>query len=601
MNKLLILGLAISLSLSTAIQPVFAALSPEEISRSQEQLDKLRSKYRLELQQFEQMSTEKAALENTEMLNWGNNTHGQDVTWSPVMGLAVPILYPLITALDSSNPAWLRWTSGLQLITGLAALGGGAALYTDSKLPKGSETFNTQTMNALLYGGAAAYAGLAVVPSTVVAARDGVANSVNQERLKVLALEHSDLQTSLEHTQSVLRVYEDLLADKLDSAADRADLLSFHELKLGEITAERINTWRLAALDSSLAEYATLEQAGDPESTLKHLKILLENPNLALMPERKTELEASLSKWESAAEKARKAREKLEADQAAREQAESDKIAKAELREKTFGEAYALAVDRNFSGALDKLNEYDWQESDPEYSKVNEKRTVWFRALLTDAYKGAYNQAANGDVEGAYYLLLATSSIWPKDHPDYNRVQQKLKDWKKILDQRSALNIKHGYLSSEQISALKELRIPVVIPSELPSDNSWRFISRTFYDYSIPSYVIIYYDTKTHKSFAMVSGDEYYCGPNSNVQSSWLHAGTSAYISNPTFGRVGLVTVAYQDAYVSKAIKRHGRCYAVVTPATYFDNLSDFDVPTDLTRTSKKDFESVIKSLKFLP
>jgi len=587
------------------VLPAWAALNQDAQASIHQEYLELKTQWTTTQAQLEQLESEKNKLESTQNLFWGYSTKGENVTWSPVYGLALPLFAPIVMSNDEQNPAWLRWTTGLQVLAGLAMLASGFVVYQDrmGNAASLSQYLDPQTIQSsynLLLGSAIAYAVLGIVPSTVVAGRDGAVDLSRTSRLNEIENLTAPLQKNQAELKAILPVFEDLKANNLTSALNRVALLNQEELKRGKINPERITTWKRAILDELLEAYAEAVLRENPEKTLPALEKVLDSEYIDAWPEKKAELAARLPGLQTAAEAARTAREKRETLAAAKELAESQRIEAAKYRENLFNQAYAQAVEQNFKAALEKLMEYEWQESDPEYAKVNEKKVLWFRSMLSKAYKDNYNLAANGDVKTAYEELGGLLKYWPTDHPDYNRVLQKLKDWQQILQKRAEIEVKRGYLNQTQISNLKELDIPVIIPATLPSENYWSYTTRTFYDSGFPSYQIVYYDQETHKSFAMVSGNMAYCGPYSNATSSWLHSGTQAYISNPVLGRVGLVTVEYQNAYVSQALLRHGRCYAVVTPANFFDNLSDFDVPSNLERVSKKEFEAVIRSLKYL-
>jgi hypothetical protein len=585
--------------------PVWAALNQDAQASIHQEYLELKSQWTTTHTQLEQLESEKNKLESTQNLFWGYSTKGENVTWSTVYGLALPLFAPMVMSYDEQNPAWLRWTTGLQVLAGLAMLVSGFVVYQDrfGNIPYLSQFIDPQTLQSsynLFWGSTIAYAVLGFVPSTVVAGHDGAVDLSRTSRLNEIENLTAPLKKNQAELKAILPVFEDLKANNLASALDRVALLTEDELQRAKIDSEKIKSWKLSLLDELLEAYAEAVLRENPEITLPALEKVLDSEYIIAWPEKKAELAARLPELQRAANTARLAREKREAEVAAQELAETQRTVASKYRQDLFNQAYALAVEQNFSEALEKLMEYEWQETDPEYIKVQEKKVLWFRSMLSKAYKDNYNLAANGDVKTAYQELSTLFAYWPSDHPDYNRARQKLKDWQQILDKRAELEVKRGFLTNQQISNLKALDIPVIIPAALPGQNYWYFISQTYHDSDFPTYQIVYYDQVTHKSFAMVSGNMSYCGPYSNGASSWLHSGTQAYIPNPVLGRIGLVTVEYQNAYVTQAILRHGRCYALVTPANYFYNLHDLDVPTDLERISKQDFEAVIRSLKYL-
>lgn len=448
MGKRLFLSSILTLiSLQFHVPFAYAQLPQAEWDHINQKWIELHSQFEENKNKIQLFESEKAGLGNTQNLFWGISATGQDVTWSPVYGLALPVLAPFVMTLDWNNPAWLRWNSALQLLAGLVAALSGTIVYQNqvqrsNSLPLITDAEINNLSVDLLVGSAIVYAVLAVVPSLIVASHDGVVNSGRTGRMTELADLLEPLKKNQEQLKTLIPLFEDLKEKNLTSAINRAGLLPENELRLAGIDEKRILVWKRVVLEDLLTVFRETEREGDPEQTLIILTALLKKPFWDVMPKQKAELEARLPALEQAAEEARLMREKAEEEQAQRELAESQRVEADQYRENIYKDAYKSANQGNYEHAISILMNFNWKPEHSQYSTVQQKLKEWNFILYSNLLKYAYNQAGNGQLQNAVDLLKPYLDKWPKSHPDYQRAKNKSAEWLALLKKQDKLKWK---------------------------------------------------------------------------------------------------------------------------------------------------------------
>jgi hypothetical protein len=446
-KKLLLSNICFALIFQFNAPFAYAQLPQAEWDHINQKWIELHSQIEENKNKIQIFESEKAGLENTQNLFWGSSATGQDVTWSPLYGLTLPVLGPFVMTLDWNNPAWLRWNSALQLLVSLIAAVSGTVVYQNQVQRSNSLPLitNAEVNNLsvdLLIGSAIAYAVLAVVPSFIVASHDGVVNSGRTGRMKELADLLEPLKKNQEQLKTLIPLFVDLKEKNLTSAINRAGLLPENELRLVGFDEKRILVWKRVVLEDLLTVFLETEREGDPEQTLLILTSLLKKPYWDLMPKQKAELEARLPALERAAEEARLMREKAEEEQAQRELAESQRVEAAQNREKIYKEAYDFAAKGNYENALSILMNFNWKPEHSQYSIVQQKLKEWRFILYSRLLRDAYNQAGNGQLQNAVDLLKPYLDKWPANHPDYQRAKNKSAEWLALLKKQDKLKWK---------------------------------------------------------------------------------------------------------------------------------------------------------------
>lgn len=550
----------------------------------------------------EALQTQKEALENQQQqwsskkIYWGkyddgegNTWQNRDATWHTLWGFVLPGIPQLVTVFDSSAPAWLRWTEGAQLLS-LGVLSFGGYQLFGEHLPApytaGSQWVNDSTAQGLFYGGLGAYTALALVPSGIVSIHDHFSGSAFENNMRQNQEQLTRIDQELESLRLPLHIFNLAVQQNYSQALVEINALSSEQIEAYDLHFERLKQWKQKVFDKAYQGYLA-ENLGT-EAKLEQLIALTEHPYLSTRPELQTRLQQERTALQAQ-------RDAEQATLQAREQA----LAEESERQTIFSAAYALAAKGDFFEAIEKLDTYVWKPEHSQYAQVQEKRKTWDYAWYTKMYKYAYNKAGAGDVEGALDALLNLQLYWPKDHPDYQRVAQKIKDWQHIYGKQKTFERKHGFLNKEQMRLLKSKGYPVIMTSTFPSNNDWRFVASTQSAYN--QYSIFYYDTTTRKSFSIIGGR--LCGDLGLGYYRQVKGKAQQFVNNPVLGPVGLISLGYADAYLTTDLRKNTDiCYTVVTPGNLEDwMVTDEDAPASLQRLTKAEFIQVIQSLKYLP
>jgi len=562
---------------------------------AQAQLQTLDQEAKTVIDQLITVNATLAALGQVEM--WGTNTKGRDATWDPTIGLLLPMAFPLWNVFDQSAPGWIRWVSGFQLATGLVT-----ASSTMGFSP------SNETMHNTLIAGSIAYALLGIVPSMVVATRDGVTRNSIPPQLQAAEQERERLRERDRQIQALRPALYVAAAGNFQTALNRLELVEDPQASwlTAVITPDSLSQWRQLARVQQQSSYEAIKTQNDPESAIAFLTDWLKKDDFENAQAEKALLTQELADWQARLteqQRVQAEQERMRAEREAAEQARQEvdrRLAdRAQMTRETYREAYDHAANGDFEAAVGVLNGLEWRPTDAEYNLVQEKYKTWVYAYFTAFYKYVYNLAANeGDIGRALGELRSHQAEWPTDHPDYRRMQQKIKDWQQILNKRREIFRKQGFLTNEIRVLLKESGVPVLISSDPPL-GEWYSYAQNGISWGAPYYKLVYHDSEA--SFAIFGIRDSNCDAGlGSGNASWLTRTTKRYVSNPTLGRIGVITTPYNE-YTSQAIQRGKHCYAVVTPASYDPWIAaGASLPAGSKRLTLDKFETVLKQLRFL-
>lgn len=557
--------------------PAWAAVSATEAQMAaQQQLDIITQASHQALRRLNEVDTRLEVLRRGNY--WGHNAQGQDITWAPVEGLLQPVIFPFGHVSNEETPAWLRWSSGLQLAGTM--LGAGAMAYSP------------RHMYEIAAGWAVTYALLALIPSVVVATHDSNVQTTTDAELEQAQKEQAQLRKQISDYEKVFPLLQAAAKSDFKDAVARSVFLeqSDNTWPIAKISDETLQSWRQLAFTQNQTTYLTLKASNNAQEAMAFLEQWLANGDFQDHLAQKITLQRELNNWQSQRE-----------EQQAREELERRLEERATLTRTAYHQAASLAVKGQYTDAVKALENFDWRPTDPEYALIKEKHKIWRYAAFSELYRDAHNLAASGEIEPALEGLKSIEPQWPKDHPDYQRVKQKIKDWQKIMAQRLETKRKQGFLSNDVRVFLKELKIPILVSGELPSKNTWNMTAnRNIETDGSRSYRLLYVDRTTRGSFLIASGNNHDCGADfSNASTSWFYAKPSYSIRHPQLGQLGIVFIEHLNAYAAR-IMRGKQCYLVISSHDYESTTDRMGYHLGLKRISKESFESVLKQLRWL-
>lgn len=557
--------------------PAWAAVSEAEAQMAaQQQLDIVTQASHQALRRLNEVDAHLEVLRRGNY--WGHNAQGQDVTWAPVEGLLQPVIFPFGHVSNEETPAWIRWSSGLQLASTM--LGAGAMAYSP------------RHMYEIAAGWAVTYALLALIPSVVVATHDSSMQAEISTELEQLQKEQAQLRKQISDYEKVFPLLQAAAKSDFNNAVSRSFFLeqSDNTWPIAKINAETLQNWRQLAFEQNQATYQTLKASNNAQEAIAFLEQWLANGDFQEHLAERITLQRELNIWQS-----------QRTEQQARAELERRLQERASLTREAYHQAASLAAKGQYAQAVKALDDFDWRPTDPEYTLVQEKHKTWKYAAFSELYRAAHDLAASGEIEVALEGLRKIEPQWPKEHPDYQRVRQKIKDWQKIMDQRLETRRKQGFLSNDTRVFLKELKIPILVSGDLPSQNTWNMTANRDIDADgSRSYRLLYVDSTTRGSFLITSGNGHYCGADfSNLSTSWFYAKPSYSIRHPQMGQLGIVFIEHLNAYAAR-IMRGKQCYLVISSHDYERTTDTMGRYLRLKRISKENFESVLKQLRWL-
>lgn len=268
-----------------ALNYALFAHSEEMVNRlnDAEMLRKLEENYVNLSVSLESLQTEVYILQSGEGLFWGNNTEGQNVTWATAYGFLFPVIPQFLNVLDTKAPVWQRWTSGLQLVSaGIVTAGLARNMLPQNQLARATliNQIDPQMATNLAIGGLIAYTTLGLIPSATVSIHDAIENQVASSKLEILNPKLKLLESQTNEQQELLQIYRAVSSGDYEIALAKAELLPKSSAQLGQIDAERLETWHINLIQTAYEKFQRQVQDKDPRAALATMQILLRQTKL---------------------------------------------------------------------------------------------------------------------------------------------------------------------------------------------------------------------------------------------------------------------------------------------------------------------------------